>query len=179
MLDCGGGSSRWCLSGRRRRPAGGRRGKSLPKFGGKHGAARNLQVLHRRRAPHRAGHACRPTILPTMAFVHAVPARQARLIRSQAVCSCAPGAATRRSCAVAATAARCTAPVAVPKQARQRTVQAGRAALPGEPSWPPHACCPMSRWRAKLAKGSDGAAVGASEAATESDASRFTRTGQR
>ena len=45
-------------------------------FGGKHGAALNLQVLQRRRAPHRAGHACRTSILPTMALVHAVPATQ-------------------------------------------------------------------------------------------------------
>ena len=64
-------------------------------FGGKHGAARNLQVLHRRRAPHRAGHACRTTILLTMAFVHAVSATQGGRIRYRAVCSCAPVAASR------------------------------------------------------------------------------------
>jgi hypothetical protein len=64
-------------------------------FGVKHGAARNLQVLHRRRAPHRAGHACRTTILPTMAFVHAVSATQGCPTRYQAICSCAPVAATR------------------------------------------------------------------------------------
>ena len=61
-------------------------------FGGsKHGAARNLQVLHRRRAPHRAGHACRTSILPTMGFVHTVSATQWRWRKR----GC-PGSASRR-----------------------------------------------------------------------------------
>ena len=83
-------------------------------FGVNHGAARNLQVLHRRRAPHRAGHACRATILPTMAFVHAVSATQGGPTGYRAVFSCAQVAATRRSFAVAATAVRSTASAPVP-----------------------------------------------------------------
>ncbi len=38
---------------------------------GKHGADRNLQVLYQRRAPHRARHECRTSILPMSAFVYA------------------------------------------------------------------------------------------------------------
>ncbi len=40
------------------------------RLAGKHGADLNRQVLYRRRAPHRAGHECRTSILPMRAFVY-------------------------------------------------------------------------------------------------------------
>jgi hypothetical protein len=46
------------------------RDKSLLVIEGKHGAEPNLAVSPRRRAPHRAGHACRVIILAIVAFVH-------------------------------------------------------------------------------------------------------------
>jgi hypothetical protein len=74
---------------------------------GQHGAERDLAVLSRRRAPHRAGqHACRASILRRMAFVYAVPAMTGRPRWGLAVCSCARGAAARSSYAAAAIAGR-------------------------------------------------------------------------
>ena len=79
--------------GDRIRESGGRRGKTLPDLVGKHGAALNPQVLKRRRVPHRAGHACRTSILPMRALVHAASAAQGRSSRYRAVCFCARVAA--------------------------------------------------------------------------------------
>ena len=45
---------------------------------GKHGADHYLAVLSRRRAPHRAGHECKASILPRVAFVYAEPAGTGR-----------------------------------------------------------------------------------------------------
>ena len=90
---------------------------------GKHGAELNRQVLHRRRAPHRAGHECRTNILPVAAFVYAAFATTDRASHCLAVCSCAQGAGGRRSSAAVATAARCTAaPSAHAKRASKRSM---------------------------------------------------------
>jgi len=79
------------------------------KLAGKHGADLNLEVLYRRRAPHRAGHECRTSILPMRAFVYAAAAMPGRPGVFLAVCSCALVAETRWSFAAAATAGRSTA----------------------------------------------------------------------
>ncbi len=90
---------------------------------GKHGAELNLQVLHRRRTPHRAGHECRTNILPISAFVYAAFATTGRASGGLAVSSCAQGAGSRRSSAAVATAARFTAaPSAHSKRARRRSM---------------------------------------------------------
>ena len=57
------------------------------RLAGKHGAERNLQVLYRRRAPHRAGHECRTSILPMRAFVYAAAAMPGMRRLFLAVCS--------------------------------------------------------------------------------------------
>ena len=62
---------------------------------GKHGADLNLEVLYRRRAPHRAGHECRTSILPMRAFVYAAAAMPGRPRVFLAVCSYAAVAAAR------------------------------------------------------------------------------------
>jgi hypothetical protein len=65
------------------------------RIAGKHGADHNLPVLSRRRAPHRAGHECRASILPNMAFVHISSATRYRPSRYQAACSYVPAAVCR------------------------------------------------------------------------------------
>ena len=62
-----GGVALWSWLGLTR---GGWRDKSLLVIEGKHGAEPNLAVSPRRRAPHRAGHACGGIILAIVAFVH-------------------------------------------------------------------------------------------------------------
>jgi len=65
------------------------------RLAGKRGVDLNLQVLYRRRAPHRAGHECRTSILPMRAFVYAAAAALERPRLHLAVCSCAPAAEAR------------------------------------------------------------------------------------
>jgi hypothetical protein len=90
---------------------------------GKHGAELNVAVLHRRRAPHRAGHECRTTILPMVAFVYAAVATTGRASRGLAASFCVQGAGGRRSSAAVATEARSTAaPSAHGKRARRRSM---------------------------------------------------------
>ena len=124
-------------------------GESLPDLGGKHGAAHNGQVLHRRRAPHRAGHECRTIILPTEAFVHALSATAGGPSRDRAVFFCAPAAALRSSSAAAAIAGRSTAtPAAAHTPGARRFQEAGRryqASLRGRRA---HAAR-MGRYRAR------------------------------
>jgi len=72
-------------SATRRKPA---------RIAGKHGAELNRQVLHRRRAPHRAGHECRTNILPMAAFVYAAFATTGR-----ASCGLAVSGASAARCA--------------------------------------------------------------------------------
>ena len=62
-----GGLALWVWLGLTR---GGWRDKSLLVIEGKHDAEPNLAVSPRRRAPHRAGHACRGIILAIVTFVH-------------------------------------------------------------------------------------------------------------
>jgi hypothetical protein len=113
-------------------PGSGRTAAGEPaRIEGKHGADHYLAVLHRRRAPHRAGHECRTNILPMAAFVYAAFATTGRASRGLAVCSCAQGAGGRRLSAAVATAARCTAaPSAQGKRARRRSMLP-RSATPG------------------------------------------------
>lgn len=83
------------------------------RLAGKHGADLNRQVLYRRRAPHRAGHECRTSILPMRAFVYAMAAIPGRRAVSLAVCSYALVAEAGWSFAAAATGGRSTAMAAV------------------------------------------------------------------
>lgn len=88
------------------------RRREAARLRGKHGATRNCQVLSRRRAPHRAGHACRVIILPTRAFVHVGPALTSEANDVRGVCFFAPAAAPRSSSVVVAIAGRVIAPEA-------------------------------------------------------------------
>ena len=77
-------------------PGSGRTAAGEPaRIEGKHGADHYLAVLLRRRAPHRAGHECRTSILPMKAFVHILSAIEGRLRPHTAACSCARVAAIR------------------------------------------------------------------------------------
>ena len=68
---------------------------SVRRLRGKHGADLNLAVLHRRRAPHRAGHACRDTIPAITAVVHVATAVSIMPRRHRRDCFCAPDVAVR------------------------------------------------------------------------------------
>ena len=67
----------------------------MPLSKGKHGAELNLAVPHRRRAPHRAGHACRVSILGIVAFVHVASADPNMATLCQLGCFCVPIVAPR------------------------------------------------------------------------------------
>ena len=85
------------------------RGKNLPDWRGRHGADLNGQVSNRRRAPHRAEHACRGSIPVIADRVHVRCCRRRRL----AGCFCARAAKLRFLSAVTVIAARFTAHKAV------------------------------------------------------------------
>ena len=82
-VSLAGGLALWDWLGLTR---GGWRDKSLPIIEGKHGAEPNLAVSPRRRAPHRAGHACRGIILAIVAFVHLAFAGPNTVTRSRLDC---------------------------------------------------------------------------------------------
>jgi hypothetical protein len=103
------------------------------------------QVRYRRRAPHRAGHECRTSILPIRAFVYGAAATGQRRPRYQVACFCVPAAACRLSSAAAVTADRSTAPTAVPgghgaRRCGRRASATGGPAMPGR--------CMRRRWPA-------------------------------
>src|SRR4051794_17194958 len=107
-LRAGGGSPlRGCVA----------RGKTPPDWRGRHGADLNGQVSDRRRAPHRAEHACRGSIPIIADRVHVRCCRRRRRVPDY-FCACA--AMLRRWSAATATAARFTARKAVhrPRGAR-------------------------------------------------------------
>ena len=86
------------------------RGKNLPDWRGRHGADLNRQVSDRRRAPHRAKHACRGSIPVIADRVHV---RRCRRRRPRLGCFCAHAARLRLSSAATVIAARFTAHKAV------------------------------------------------------------------
>jgi len=77
---------------------------------GKHGAEPNLAVSPRRRAPHRAGHACRGIILAIVAFVHLAFAGLNTVTRRRLDCFFARIVAPKLWSAAVATAAKSTVP---------------------------------------------------------------------
>ena len=112
------------------------------RIAGKHGADRNLAVLHRHRAPHRAGHECRISIPPMATLVYVVSVGQSRLTQYQPGCFCARVAAPRRSSVAAVIVVRSTAPESArgrpgagrnrrPGAATKRAVPAGLPMPPG------------------------------------------------
>ena len=89
------------------------RGKNLLDWRGRHGADLNGQVSDRRRAPHRAEHACRGSIPIIADHVHVRCCPRRRRLPG---CFCAHAAKLRFSSAATAIAARFTARKAVHKR---------------------------------------------------------------